>query len=219
MRGLPASVVTRRSLGEAFALCRAAARGAGLPWGMADECGRAARWLLQNHLPLEPLAALLEHRAGVGAPDPDARPLRAAAAGRALCPLLTGALLADEARALAREGGRDLDKTAWPILLAPFLSGVGEEVEWKWRGARVFLRRGGIWTRSEADALRTAAADWAAVRPRGGDMLIPPDARPAEYPPPPAAFWDRMGALAARTYVPSGEESRRGAGAGLTDND
>lgn len=33
------------SLGEVEALCKKAARGAGLPWGLAEEAGFAARWL------------------------------------------------------------------------------------------------------------------------------------------------------------------------------
>lgn len=38
------------SLGEVEALCKKAARGAGLPWGLAEEAGFAARWLSAHGL-------------------------------------------------------------------------------------------------------------------------------------------------------------------------
>lgn len=74
----------------------------------------------------------------------------------------------------------------------------------------------------------------AAAREYGIGFLMEEDdaaltIRAGGAPPPPPALprviaddddWRRIGALAARTYVPSTEESRaRGAGAGLTDND
>ena len=217
MRWMPASPVNRRSLGEAFALCRGAARGAGMPWGMADECGRAARWLVRAQLPLEPLAALLANRRDACAPDPDSRPLRAAVEGKALCPLLTGALLSDEARSLAREGECDLEKTAHPILLTPFLTAIGEDVELKWKGARLFLRGEAVYVLEE-DSLLAEEAERVAVRIRKG-APIPEGAHLANFPPPDEAVWKWMGALAARTYVPSGEVSRRDAGAESSDND
>ena len=48
------------SLGEIRALAIKAARGAGMPWGMAEEAGFASHWLLQQGLPgTELLATLL----------------------------------------------------------------------------------------------------------------------------------------------------------------
>ena len=45
------------SLGEAEALLRKAARGAGRSWGMAEECGRTIRWLESYGLAAMGLAA------------------------------------------------------------------------------------------------------------------------------------------------------------------
>ena len=209
--------MSRRSLSEAFSLCQKAARGAGMDWGAAEECGRAAKWLLRNRLPLFPLPQLLESRIGVSPPDPDSRPLRGAESGKALCPILSGALLSDEAELLVRQGGCRLDETAWPILLAPFLAEIDGGVELEWEGARVFLSAGKVWLTGDSDSLLTAKAGRVAIRFAGE---APKNANAPDYPDPDDALWGRLGRLAARTLVPSGEESRkRGAGAGLTDND
>ena len=209
--------MSRRSLSEAFSLCQKAARGAGMDWGVAEECGRAAKWLLRSRLPLFPLPRLLESRQGVSPPDPDSRPLRGAENEKALCPILSGALLSDEAELLARQGGCRMDRTAWPILLAPFLAEIDDGVELEWEGARVFLSAGKVLSTGDSDSLLTAKVDRVAIRFSGE---APKGASAPDYPPPDDALWGRLGRLAARTFVPSGEESRkRGAGAGLTDND
>ena len=39
------------SLNEIEAIGKRAARGAGLPWGLAEEAGKAARWLTARGLP------------------------------------------------------------------------------------------------------------------------------------------------------------------------
>ena len=209
--------MSRRSLNEAFSLCQKAARGAGMDWGVAEECGHAAKWILRNRLPLFLLPRLLESRKSVSPPDPDSRPLRGAENEKALCPILSGALLSDEAELLVRQGGCRLDRTAWPILLAPFLADVGGGVELEWEGARVFLSAGKVLSTGDSDLLLTAEVDRVAIRFAGE---APKGANAPDYPDPDDALWGRLGRLAARTLVPSDEESRkRGAGAGLTDND
>lgn len=200
-------------------MCRAAARGAGLPWGVADECARAARWLLRHRLPLTPLAELLEHREPVAAPNPTTRPLTTTD-GKLLCPLLTGALLSDEAPLFARTGGCDLADAAHPILLAPFVAAWGERAALQWPGARVFFLREEVWVWDEDGALLHREVDHVAVRPPSPDAPPPSPARPPDFPGPDEEVWARLTTLAARTYVPAGESSRtHGAGAGLTDND
>ena len=165
--------MSRRSLNEAFSLCQKAARGAGMDWGAAEECGRAAKWLLHNRLPLFPLSQLLESRESVSPPDPDSRPLRGAENGKALCPILSGALLSDEAELLARQGGCRLDRTMWPILLAPFLAEVGGGIELEWEGARVFLSAGKVFSTGDSDSLLTAETDRVAIRFAGGLQKAP----------------------------------------------
>lgn len=209
--------MSRRSLGEAFSLCRGAARGAGMQWGMADECGRAAQWLLRARLPLSPLASALENHARLSPPDPESRPLCAAEPGGAACPLAAGALLCDEARMLKAEGGRRLGRTALPVLLAPFLARVDSGFLLEWDGAGIFLSGGKVWTVGDAESLSTAETEGAEIR----SAASPPAGMAApDFFLPDESVWARFSALAARTYVPSDAASRaKGAGAGLTDND
>ena len=210
-------MMARRSLGEAFSLCQKAARGAGMEWGVADECGRAAQCILRNRLPLLPLAALLESRESVSPPDADARPLRSAESEKALCPILSGALLSDELELLRRGGGCELEKTAWPILLSPFMAEVAGGAELTWEGARIFAAAGDILWTGDSNSLLAAEVDRVAIH---FAPEIPQDACAPACLLPDDALWGRLARLAARTLVPSGAESRaRGAGAGLTDND
>ena len=93
------------SLGEAEALAREAARGAGLPWGLAEEAGRAARALCAADLPgLDALALRLL----VGGP----------------CPIRAGCRASD-----AGEVPKVLD-VAVPLLLLPFLAPLTAIAEW-----------------------------------------------------------------------------------------
>ena len=172
----------RRSLGEAFSLLQKAARGAGMSWGMADECGRAAKWLLRNGLPLLPLAEILEARESLCAPDPDSIPPRGTESfslggtesGKPLCPVSAGAFLCDEAAALP--DAVRLRETAWPILLLPFLAdaarrresirGNGFALLAEWDRARILISPAGARTDSDADAsaVLTARTDSVLIR-------------------------------------------------------
>ena len=92
------------SLNEIEATCKRAARGAGLPWGLAEEAGKAARWLTARGLPgAEELAEVLARNDGKSYGD--LAPVSAdgvwrAPAGR-LCPIVTGAALCDRAAEIA----------------------------------------------------------------------------------------------------------------------
>lgn len=208
--------MTRYSLNETFALVRNAARGAGLAWGQADECGGAARWLMRRRLPLEPLLEALERRGDLSPPDPDSRPLRGTRADAWLCPFSAGALLSDEARRFKRDGGCELDRVAAPIILAAFASQLGELVSLTWTDTELFLRQDRVWIPATHHDLCAARAERVVIQI---DKKPPESASPADFPLPGPDFWERIGRLAARTYVPSGDTSRQDAGAGLTDND
>ena len=208
--------MTRYSLNETFALVRNAARGAGLAWGVADECGQAARYLAQHRLPLKPVLETLEQRETLSPPDPDSRPLRAARADAALCPLITGALLSDEARRFVRAGGCELEQVAAPLVLAAFASRLQESVSLTWPDAELFLCRGNAEVLATPHALCAARAEQVIIQL---NKKPPASARPADFPPPGPDFRQRLSRLAARTYVPTGDASRQDAGAGLTDND
>lgn len=70
------------SLNETEALCRKAARGAGMPWGLAEEAGRAARWLEDRGQAGAGALAKLLGRWNAGMTPRD-------------CPVLAGAAMAD----------------------------------------------------------------------------------------------------------------------------
>ena len=205
----------RCSLNEVEGLARRAARGAGMPWGLAEEAGKATRWLAERGLPAPALLAeLLERNDGR---DYDLL------AGGVLCPLCTGATLGDRAAALADALPLHLAATACPLLLLPFLAhaarGTGGAFVAGWEGVRVAVT---------GDALRLLEGDAAALATDATPRLEVAEA-PAGATGPAAASapvevddgtWRRLAALAHRTYVPASEASRaRGAGAGLSDND
>ena len=60
------------SLNEIDACTKKAARGAGMSWGLAEEAGKAVRWLARYNLPnIELIVPLLEQIAGKKAKDRD----------------------------------------------------------------------------------------------------------------------------------------------------
>ncbi len=113
-------------------MARQAARGAGLPWGLADEAGRAVRELCAAgvdgcaalaHL-LGDLRARRHH-----SPAPAHLLDRVwAAPGGALCPIRTGTALSDMARALPPDGV-GLVGVIRPILILPFAVDVARRLD------------------------------------------------------------------------------------------
>ena len=95
------------SLNEIEVMCKRAARGAGLPWGLAEEAAAASRFLTEVALPgADMLARLLERN--------DRRPVAMlapmaaegcwrAVSGR-LCPVIAGSVLSDRAAARGMPG-------------------------------------------------------------------------------------------------------------------
>lgn len=213
------------SLTEIDAMGRKAARGAGFSWGMAEEAGRAARWLSAWRLPgPETLLAALEALDGAVAryaPSPDG-PIWQADAG-VLCPIAAGAALCDRAGALARGSAVCLGPVIAPALMVPPLFWAARDL-----GVTIGLHGGGIalfatpegpavqdWApllaRTTAGEVRVACADAAPYRPVGPRC----DAWPV-----PVETWRALERFAARTYAPATEASRRlGAGAGVIDTD
>src|SRR5947209_8188765 len=94
------------SLNEVEMLSLKAARGAGLPWGLAEDVGRSARWFAQHSVPwAESLVALL----GV------ARNGRPPLAERTGLPFLTAAFVADGAADLVDAPAARFAGVDWPI--------------------------------------------------------------------------------------------------------
>ena len=215
------------SLGELEALCRKAARGAGLDWGTAEEAGRATRRLAAVALPgPELLLARLVAHDGASARDLSPRSLDGEwrARGGALCPILAGTALADAAARLEDGAELVLHDVVTPLLLVPFAGlaarwlGRPVGVAWAdlaWLDDGTTLRAGGALERTcdaRADTLRCRAATEPGTRmgeplPRVTRAHLDPDSL------------DGLDAFVRRTYAPATEESRRlGAGGASVDD-
>ena len=213
------------SLNEVEGLARKAARGSGLSWGLADEAGKATRWLMAANLPgADMLAGLLHQNDGkdYGALCPASTTDTWAATDGPLCPLITGAVICDHAATLADGKDITLGQTSFPMMLLPFAAGAAQLTG---RSIRI------AWADTEAavgpdDALAFTNVTGALaevvpdVRITATDAHAPAVSKPVLRCDIPEATAKTLGALAHRTYAPDTPESRlAGAGAGLTDND
>ncbi|WP_027258059.1 DUF3726 domain-containing protein [Leisingera aquimarina] len=212
------------SLNEIEAMCKRAARGAGLSWGLAEEAAKGTRWLSSFGFPgAELLAALLELNDRL--PPADFAPsaltgVWSAPSGR-MSPLIAGAALSDCAVQLMDAGRIEMERVCVPLLLVPFAAGAALRLETpvavEWAG--VYLATDGrqLCARGAPDAYTAMLADKVAFStPAEMTDRREPVLRGSA----PAEAWDRLGVLAHRTYAPATEASRlRGAGAGLSDND
>ncbi len=211
------------SLNEVESLVLKAVWGAGLTWGLAEEAAASAVWLARADLLLiGPLLARLE-ATGTSLPVDVGETIQPAAAGTALCPLLTGAWIADQGSANRRLDVRDVLAPLW--LSAVVARSLPHECQLiaEWQDARLVLGRSGPLEPAKprqssmpAEAagamvltLRQCAQSPRALQPRssGGFMVSDAD-------------WQALQAFERRTYVPASERSRlAGAGAGLLDGD
>ncbi len=207
------------SFGEIESLSLKAVRGAGLSWGLAEEAGKAVRWLAEHGLDgPQALAGLLPHLDGADYADlrPGIGATQWRPGGEALCPLITGATLSDHAGVLPDR--LTLGPVRSPLLLVPFVARAADQLHRPlaidWSGARVVCGLTGIDAEGEL-AVSTART----VSVSRTDHL--PRARPAAGRPDiDAAILEVLADFARRTYVPASEASRlTGAGAGTSDND
>jgi hypothetical protein len=216
------------SLNEVEIYGRRAARGAGMSWGLAEEAGKASRWLAERGLPgVGLLLGLLQ--ANDGRPPASMAPVigddRWHALDGDLCPVCSGAALRDRIDMLGHGAEIRMAALAYPLLLAPFLDqswrSDGDCYEMRWPNVRVVV---------SVDGVRLECADDSALRSERADevtlsVATPLEAQTTHFPhiagvKTPISDWHAMDALARRTYVPASEESRaRGAGASRTDND
>lgn len=211
------------SLTEIETLSRKAARGAGLSWGLAEEAGKAARWLAAAGLPGPQVLADLLTR-NDGAEYEALCPMEAdegqwVARGGTLCPLISGAVLCDNAQRLTT-GDLTLGRTAAPMLLLPYLDAAARQCRTvltvRWNGTAVTLGQAAGATGTGLDAPMT---DEVTISSAKTGATAPPltQATRGDIP---TEVAQRLTTFAERTYAPETEESRlSGAGAGLTDND
>lgn len=214
------------SLNEIESLCKKAARGAGMSWGLAEEAGKAARWLSAHGLNgPRVLAEQLRRDDGVASQELAPVVCEGTWHGATLlmCPLIAGATLSDHAHLLGTTGQILLSHVSSPQLLIPFVSGMarrlGVPIDLSWPGCALgFDSQGNVFLNNNAEGLgheRAASvcctlATTPASEGRALGGPTPPVAGPV------LAYLE---ALADRTYVPTSESSRlQGAGAGLSDN-
>ena len=214
----------RLTLSEAESSLRKAARACGLEWGIAEEAGKSARWLAAFDLPgpetMYAHLCNLEGRDYAGfTPECNLEPWQAP--GGLLCPIITGAALADRATQMLDGKAFRLGRTAYPLLLAATLGQAaryhGTAFVTCWAGVRVNCfgfglqivgRREDLLV-SETDHVCCCQEDNAEIEIEASTLAYEID----------AAIFRQIDALAFRTYAPATRESRAGAGPAVTDND
>ncbi len=214
-----------QSLNEIEGLAKKAARGAGRAWGIAEEAGKATRWLESFGLPGgAALAGLLDLTDGIApdtiAPSGLTRPWHAPAG--LLCPLAAGATLTDSADQLAGGAILELQSLSHPVLIAPFVAWsaayLRQPIGLNWRNVSIQTDGFGVWIDDPYQLV--AACDVVTVTcgvTRVQRATFSPPSHRGQID---SSAWDRLANFAARTYAPATEQSRAlGAGAGATDND
>jgi hypothetical protein len=188
------------SLNEVETLAQKAARGAGLPWGVAEDTGRAAAWMARRIGQWAgPLLTLLETP-----PAPS--------------PLLLAGMLADGA------GACDVGWLVAPLWALPgLLATTSRPVSIRLDDAEIRCNPGEEPTATLATET-LAALSAAALSLRFQSATLPllayALAKRFRRSPVPAAEFRRLEALAYRTYVAASDHSRlTGAGAGLLDDE
>jgi hypothetical protein len=212
------------TLAETETCFRKVARACGLDWGLAEEAGKTARWLAAFNLPgPEFMLAHLQQLAGQDyrtfMPQSSVQPWQAG--GGLLCPIITGAALADRSAQMLDGKVFSLGPTAYPLLLA---ATVGQAARCHqtvftttWAGVRVSCFANGLSIDGCHDDLLLTRVDAVSCHQ---DDLSTPQQLPSTlaYTIERKIFKD-IDELACKTYAPATEASRAGAGAGLTDND
>ena len=211
------------SLNEIETMGKRAACGAGLSFGLAEEAGKATRWLTTHHLPgAQILCEILRLNDGVCYDElaPVATNGEWRAPGGALCPLIAGPALSDRAADIAAGHGFALVKTTKPIMLLSYLAAAAESrdlsIEVSWPDARAVVSAKGMLLEGE----NLAASSAKSVHCRLSETQPEVFAEPAREADVDAASWAYLTRLMYRRLAPNTEASRMaGAGAGLSDND
>jgi hypothetical protein len=214
----------RLTLVEAESYLRKAARASGLDWGIAEEAGKTARWLAAFDLPgPETTLAHLRNLSGKDytafVPDCNLDPWQAS--GDQLCPIITGAALADRATLMLEGDPIKLDRTAYPLLLAGALGQAARYYQTAftlcWAGVRMTCFAHGVSINGNRDSLLMPEVPHVCCCQE--DLSNPEQQASTRAYSIDDDVFRQIDALAFKIYLPATEESRAGAGAGLTDND
>lgn len=194
-----------RTLSEIAALGQKAARGAGCPWGLAEEAGLAARVAESHGLP--GIAALADLLLG-----PRACRCTGLTDGP-ICGIAALASLSDNLENLRERGGVEIGSVRGvPLLAAPLcLDAAATGRAWRldWSSGSLTVDSGGV---AEIGDRIDGPAAVSVARIRTGPKTRPSCANGREVP---AEAWTSLEKLAAKTLVPETPGSRaRGAGEG-----
>ncbi|WP_108881368.1 DUF3726 domain-containing protein [Anderseniella sp. Alg231-50] len=204
------------SLNEAEVMATKAAWGAGRPWGLAQEAGRAVSALESLRLPgARSLLDLLVATDRV--PCEKMRPASVHSecwqAGHPMCPVLVGAFIADMGM---QSEEVNLRRVHAPLLLVSFCQTSSDKAVVSWDDCSIHTSDDGVSVRGVMNAPIADRVLIARCEPAGDTThhWHPGAVDIADE------IWEALSAFAHRTYVPATEASRlKGAGAGLTDND
>lgn len=208
------------SLNEIEAHAKKAARGGGYDWGIAEETGKAVRWLASHGLPgAEALAAHLDQQAHDGPPQQVDGDWISATGD--LCPLSAGVTLNDCANFLTAAHGQAMKNVMQPLLVVPFAAWAALHIKSPltvgWGSVLATTNGYDLHIEGSKDDLTTQQTSTLyCFIARGTQALEKPALRGVVS----SAGWAALDTFAQRTFAPATEASRRlGAGAGITDND
>ncbi|MDJ0613566.1 MAG: DUF3726 domain-containing protein [Rhizobiaceae bacterium] len=192
------------SMGETQDLATRACKGAGLPWGLAEEAAFAVSWLEQRDLP--GLEALAEYLTGIGQPNDY---------HAGFCPIGNGSWISDTGSWF---GSFPLD-VRQPLLLVPFIAQVIKQnsliLSWSNNQILISANNAEISHAGLIVGRRVEHCELAA------DKQMTEDTGRLDRIPESRSEWiEVLLEFAQRTYAPASEMSRLlGAGAGINDND
>ena len=189
------------SLNEFQALARNAARGSGMPWGIAEEAGMAAKYLCEHGL--DGAEAL---RQTLGQPPK-------------INPLYIGPALSDGA--WAQKSWQYSQSMHTPALIIPFaalsLADIDIWIHIAWEGVSLYLSKSDlIYTKIDQISATGLIEVTIGTSETGSGETFPKTSRAQIS----KDCYRALEQLAEKTYAPATEASRlAGAGAGLNDND
>jgi hypothetical protein len=213
------------SIGEIDALVLKAYRATGMPWGLAEEAGRAAAWMAMHRLPgLESFAGLVIAFDGVAVNQRTPVSIKAPyhSTHGSLCPVVMGTVLNDFYAGDTVFEPFVISQCAYPAILLPFIDQIALI-----NRRRLVVSWGDVEVRSNGDGLvidgdpSSLGVDQTERVQVSTDNVAGPTrkgiARRGQGHPAAIKVLEKF---AHRTFVPASDHSRMGgAGAGLTDND
>ena len=219
----------RLSRNEVESVCTKAARGAGMSWGLAEEAGYAAGWLVAHGLDGASMLARHLHSAQ-GKSWPEICPVVKAGAwlamspGQPLCPIALGATLSDHLgvdRALFDGKGLRVGEVSSPALVLPFLAMARAAAQEhaicvRHQNDVVRIDAGGCVSGAVSTLLSMELATLTITVDRQDSRLNSGQVEPSSVAADALAFLQE---LSMRTTVPTSAASRANAGAAGSDND